>query len=519
MNRLSPSAVKHAIACAAAHTGSEIALVDVREHGEYGEGHPFFSVNLPYSRLELLAPGLLPSRHTPIVVFDGNDGVAERAGAVLASMGYRDVSVLDGGTQGWSATGSSLFKGVNLPSKAFGELVELALHTPHMDAATLNARLAAGDDLVVLDGRTAAEFTKMSIPKARSCPNAELPLRIRELVGSDETTIVVNCAGRTRSIIGAENLRALGLNNPIHALENGTQGWMLAGLALDNGQVPQALPDLDEESLGRAAAAALAFSERFSIPTIGEAELVSLRAAKRCVYLLDVRSSEEYDAGHVPGSVHAPGGQLAQATDQWVAARGAKIVLLDDLKLRAYVTARWLRGMGHDACVAEFPDDAFSETGPMATAAPGGLAIVDVAELDRHRLIDVSPGMRYREAHLAGAVWAIRPRVTSLALDRDKPICLVADEPGVASLAAGELENLGYAVAGYHPRDVKAWQAAGLRIESTPNEPRDEACIDYLFFVHDRHDGNLDAARAYLSWETGLIEQMAADERALLDPR
>ena len=88
--------------------GGEIALIDVREHGQYGEGHPFFSVNLPYSRLETLAPAPLPRRSVRCVLFDDGDGVAEKAARRLAVPGYDDRTVMSGGgpagaAQGWSS--------------------------------------------------------------------------------------------------------------------------------------------------------------------------------------------------------------------------------------------------------------------------------------------------------------------------------------------------------------------------------------------------------------------------------
>lgn len=42
----------------------------------------------------------------------------------------------------------------------------------------------------------------------------------------------------------------------------------------------------------------------------------------------------------------------------------------------------------------------------------------------------------------------------------------------------------------------------------------DARCIDFLFFVHDRHDGNKEAARRYLAWETNLIGQLDEQELA-----
>ena len=116
-----------------------------------------------------------------------------------------------------------------------GELAQQAYHTPRVRAAELARLLADKKDVVVLDGRPFSEFQKMNIPPASSCPNGELALRIRDLVPSEKTHIVINCAGRTRSIIGAQTLINLGVTNPISALENGTQGWYLADLGLEHG--------------------------------------------------------------------------------------------------------------------------------------------------------------------------------------------------------------------------------------------------------------------------------------------
>ena len=59
--------------------GRELALLDVREHGQFGEGHLFFAIPLPYSRFELGLPALLPNPAVRVVLCDGGDGIAERA--------------------------------------------------------------------------------------------------------------------------------------------------------------------------------------------------------------------------------------------------------------------------------------------------------------------------------------------------------------------------------------------------------------------------------------------------------
>src|SRR5450755_3568813 len=215
--------------------GREIALFDVREHGQYGTGHLFFAVPLPYSRFEIALPKLAPNAGARIVLCDGGDGVARRAAARAAALGYRNLFVLAGGAKAWAEAGYTLYAGVNVPSKVFGELVEHQRHTPRISARDLVSMRAAGEDFVIVDGRPFAEYRNMNIPGGICCPNGELVLRIGDIAPDPNTKIVVNCAGRTRSIIGAQTLIDFGIPNQVVALENGTQGWTLAGLTLENG--------------------------------------------------------------------------------------------------------------------------------------------------------------------------------------------------------------------------------------------------------------------------------------------
>src|SRR5262245_34181852 len=208
--------------------GAEIALFDVREHGLYGSGHLFFAVPLPYSRFETGLPPLAPNPAVRVVLCDGGDGIAARAAARAAAMGYRNVAVVSGGVPGWREAGYALYAGVNVPSKTFGEIVEQQRHTPRLTAQAVAAMQAAGEDFVIVDGRPFAEYRRMNIPGGICCPNGELVLRIADIAPDPKTKIVVNCAGRTRSIIGAQTLIDFGVPNAVVALENGTQGWTLA---------------------------------------------------------------------------------------------------------------------------------------------------------------------------------------------------------------------------------------------------------------------------------------------------
>lgn len=503
---------------------TEIAVLDVREHGQYGEGHPFFAVSCPFSELEFRAAHLLPCTRTQVVVFDqSGEGIAARAAVQLAGLGYTDVYILEGGADGWRSAGYEHFKGVNVPSKAFGEIVERVMHTPSVSAQTLHGMISRGENVLVIDGRTSEEFARMNIPTARSCPNAELAYRIGSIVPDPKTPIVINCAGRTRSIIGAQTLISMGLDNPVMALRNGTQGWQLAGFSLEYDSDPGelAMPAAPDTVAARTAH----FSTTNGIPRIDIETLRRWQAeVERCLYIFDVRTKAEFQAASLPGATHAPGGQLVQATDHWIATRNARVVLACDLGPRAVTTCYWLRAMGHDAYVlnADVSKSTFPGTNknvrpqlPQLDSVPH----LNAAEFARMRsddvmLLDASAGTDYRSGHIVGAQWVIRPRLGRHAMKAGQTV-VVCGEPQRALLLAHDLLSTGNPNVSVLDGSYNDWVAAGLAIEATPDLPPDNELIDFLFFVHDRHSGSLEAARQYLAWETGLTDKMDMQEHAV----
>jgi rhodanese-related sulfurtransferase len=514
---LSPRALKEWL-----HDGGEIAVLDVREHGQFGESHLFYAAPLPYSRLELDIARLVPRRAARCVVYDSGEAdsfdVARRAAARLQALGWRNVSVLEGGTRAWREAGYALFAGVNLPSKTFGELAEHAYRTPRISADDLAQVLARGERVVVLDGRPVSEFRKMSIPTALCCPNGELPYRVKSIVPDDDTPIIVNCAGRTRSIIGAQTLINLGLRNPVYALENGTQGWYLRDHRLEHGGTRTYAPDSGTSALRERARQLAA---RFGAGTVDAATVRQWAAQDdRTLYLCDVRTPEEFAQGSLPGAQHTPGGQLMQAFDQYIGVRGARLVLFDSDGVRAPTVASWLRQMGHEAWVLQDGLQSGLALAPAAVLQAPALGRIGVAEAARLAqdgelaILDLRGSMEYRKAHAAGATWTIRPRLQHALREERRQVAIVADD---AALAGWAVETEG-ATALKRPRllegGLAAWHEAGLPVESTAGMPPDADCIDFLFFVHDRHDGNKEAARRYLAWETGLVAQLDPQEIA-----
>jgi len=500
--------------------GQELAILDAREEGEFGASHLFWAVPCPLSQAELRAPGLLPRRDVRVVCTDGGEGYAERLAAVLQSLGCSDVAVLEGGTPAWAAAGYELFSGVNVPSKAFGEWVEHHYETPSVDATELAAMQAAGEDLLVVDSRPMAEFHAMSIPGATNVPGAELAYRVPGMLARPSTTVVVNCAGRTRSILGAESLRRAGLPNRVVALRNGTMGWELAGFTCNRGRDERyaaGTPADAAETLSRARR----FAEGVGVRWTDRAGLAAMQAeAGRSTYLLDVRDPAEFAAGHVPGSASAPGGQLVQATDGWVAVRGARIVLVDDTGTRAAMTAGWLRQLGGwEVFVLTDGLQGPLETGAVTPRLPDALrpeiprVAPDAVRAGAVAVVDLARSLAFRAGHIPGAIWGVRTRLDAVLprLPAGRPVAVAAPSPDLAALGAAELRALGVAEVAVLEGGTAAWQAAGFALESGRTDPPDAACIDAYLRPYDRNSGVEDAMRAYLAWEIDLVHAVERD--------
>jgi len=328
--------------------GREIALFDVRDEAIFAEAHPLFAACLPLALIDYEALDRVPRLTTTVVVYDADEGLAAPAAQRLEQLGYTDVRVLSGGLQGWRDAGGEIFRDVNTPSKAFGELVEACRHTPSLPPEEVRRRLDAGDDMIVLDARRFDEYHTMSIPTAVSAPGGELVYRAGTAALRPDTLVVVNCAGRTRSIIGTQSLINAGFPNPVAALRNGTIGWTLAGLTLDHGQSRRALsPGSGVPRPAHVLDAARSLAERAGVPRIEWSALDELLGDRsRTTYCFDVRTPEEFMLAHPRGFRSAPGGQLVQETDVFAPVRGARIVLWDHAGVRADMTGSWLAQMG-----------------------------------------------------------------------------------------------------------------------------------------------------------------------------
>ncbi|HKU45816.1 MAG TPA: rhodanese-like domain-containing protein, partial [Burkholderiales bacterium] len=423
---------------------AEIALLDTREQGVHYRGHPFYASSAPLSKLEMMIADLVPRRSAPIVVFDGGEGLADKAAHKLRELGYTSVQTLEGGTAAWKAAGGELFGGINVPSKAFGEFVEHRYETPRITGAELERLKKIGKDVLILDSRPFEEYQRMCIPGGIDAPGAELAYRVHDLVRDPHTLIVVNCAGRTRSIIGCQSLRNAGVENPVVALKDGTMGWELAGYQSEKGAARRA-GDPSAQGLAKAQAAAEQVAQRFGVK-FADAGTVHrwLADGGRTTCLLDVRTREEFEAGHIAGSRHAPGGQLVQATDEYVGVRHARLVLVDPQRVRAIMTASWLAQMGwHDVYVLASLAGFHVESGARQAPLLGFREWPTVKE-PSGTVLDFSTSLRFHYQHIPGAWWVVRSRLPEAKekLGERKALTLTSEDGVLAHLAAAEVQAL-----------------------------------------------------------------------------
>jgi rhodanese-related sulfurtransferase len=511
----------------------EIALLDVREEAHHAEGHPLFAANFPLSRLELEAYERVPRRSTPIVLLDNGEGLALVAAERFLALGYQNVALLEDGLQGWRTAGYEVFRDVNSPSKAFGELVEAQRHTPFLSAEEVKALIDTRADTVIVDARRFDEFQTMSIPTATSVPGAELVLRVPGLAPRPETRVIVNCAGRTRSIIGAQSLINAGLPNPVAALRNGTIGWKLAGQVLDHGQ-SRKFPEVDDTTRKTSAAAARRVADRAGVKRVDLSTTIHwIEHGSQTVYRFDVRTPEEFVSGHLPGFRNAPGGQLVQETDAFAPVRGGRIVLVDDDGTRANMTASWLAQMAWDVFVIDSDDGdpdglraRFTERGRGYTPLPGLPTLPDGAAISPSRLaewlqpgsdstvvvLDFAPSSTYAKGHIPGSWFALR---SSLAAALNAPpaterYIFTSPDGLVARFAWDDARR--FTTKPLHVLDggTAAWTAqGGYTDDGAPHYASPP--IDRYKRPYEGTDSPAAAMQAYLDWEYGLVEQLNRD--------
>jgi rhodanese-related sulfurtransferase len=502
------------------------ALIDVRERNEYEQGQIFGATQVSRRTLEARIPALVPLRSAKIVLYD-DDGVrAGLAAKTLESHGYTAVHTLAGALAGWKKAGFPLVEGIHVLSKAFGEIVgELRGIVPAISPVELKKQLEAEPDgHVIIEVRPAAEVRKTgSIPGAINIPGVELPLRIADYAATGRK-IIITCAGRTRGFIATATLKKMGVGH-VFDLTNGTLGWRLAGYELEErvpaGPAPSAMSRRAVDDF----AAGLAIEENVELLSLEQFEALRRRSANHPLYLLDVRSEEEYaHIGHIPGSLSIPGGQAIQNTDDVVAVRQANIVFICDNGTRSIITAYWYKQMGFtNVYVLRGGLETWLQAGNKTERGTGeelplgfsgirrqvekvdasGLKTRLETESGKILLVDVSDGKSFAGGHIPGARWLPRgrleQRIAEVVGGGPQTLIITGNDTYDPTFAARTLLELGYTNVQVLAGGNEGWQKAGYDIaRGLEGIQADD------WQVHLTEYG-LEEAKRYFAWEESLV--------------
>ena len=526
-DRVSPQGLQQLL-----ESTAQFALIDVREAGEYNSSHIPGASLIARRQLDFLIPQAVPFMGSHIVLCDDDGRRAQLAAATLEHLGYKHISVLDGGINHWVTDGFATEWGSNVPSKDFGEKVEVVHHVPELDATQLHDRMQRGEKLIILDSRTPEEYRRFCIPGGRSVPGGELPLRITDITKNldKETTIIVNCAGRTRSIIGTRVLQRMGVPN-VYGLKNGTSGWVLAGLQLETGADRVQLPDPSPEALVAAEeyAEKLAAEDGVRYLDVPALESMMARRQQETVYFIDVRTAEEYAAGHIPGFRWFPGGQAVQRSDEVAVVKNSPLVFTCNGKARATYAASWYRQMGFQEVYAvdggttawvahgHKLDSGIPEELPAGyTETLRSTKLVSAQELHTSpptAVIFVDTSQDFARGHVAGARWVPRGWlelwIGDIVPAKDIPLTVTCHDGRNAVLAGATLRELGYQQISVLDGGMVAWQKAGLPVEKgltgVMAPPTD--------VVLSGPDRNFADMQNYLRWEEALGSKYSPQPR------
>ena len=422
------------------------ALVDVREKGEFVQRHIFRAVPMPRGQIELLVAKRIPDRSVPVIVYDIDGHRAGLAAGTLELLGYKDVRVLDGGLDAWAAAGGRTDYGTNVPGKDWGEKIAVQKKIPHLTPDEIVQRQQSGERIIILDSRTQTEYERNHVPGAYIVPGGELPSRIHtilEVPENRDATIVVNCAGRTRSIVGADVLIRMGVHDKVFALENGTMAWSMAGHELERGPGPSLEVATSPEARESVEQFAARVTEEDGVQTVTLEEFQSWRENGKLHYAIDVRLPEEFAGGHIPDTFHIAAGQVALEADEIVAVNQAPVVMISNSDVRARVGGSLARQIGY----------------PNVYVLAGG---IDGWTGSEHELVTSDPELDVpgldaaRESTTAITAEALRAKVSG-----DNPP-LVVDVRGSGDFALGHIENARWVTRGDLERRILNYAQPGV---------------------------------------------------------
>lgn len=484
--------------------GSEIALIDVREEGLYAQAHPLFAANLPMSRLELDSYSRIPRRSTRIVVYaDGDDSsalptggtsnVAGATGAVgtsrkqqasraepdrlhaaedsedelvkralkcLWELGYTQVTALEGGLQGWRNSGGELFSGVNVPCKAFCELLDATRHDTAADHEHAPTTSFSADEV--------KEFMDGTAQTVILGPTSADPFQRSE-----------DAAGSARAV------------------------------AVAAGAVYASVRDVERMRADRARTTYL-----FDVRTEGEYEAGHLPGSRnvphgQLVHKLDLYAPVRGARIVVIGTGSETDGVRASLTASWLAQMRVETYVLEGYGPETLSrTGRWR---------APMPDlqETFGSFRPTAPVLPARLSGWLTSSTDT-LVLDVGSSARFAKEHIPGSWFVLRSQLQRAVRVLPKPLHYVvtSDEDNFSSLAASDLASLTDAAVHVLQGGVDSWRRGGFAVQAGVDQMLSPPIDKYRRPHEGTHSRNEDAVlemKAFLEWKKRLVDQLRRD--------
>ncbi len=480
-------------------------LIDVREAGEYAEGHLPGAINIP---LRTVAQNLdkIPVDQ-PVLVYCASGLRAGTALSALRTLGYDNVKSFPGGWKAWSGEGREastdavdaqsvepMAVDADLLAQVDGFLSSIP--EGYYSVGTVEKLQEAMDaGAMLVDVRETSEFDQGAITGAVNIPIRTLMQNLDQI--PTDQPVIVYCASGHRAAMANGILHMAGFDN-VRAFPPGYGAWAAAQetVAEAPAEVPAevaAAVNSDFAVVMQTADMLEAIPEGYS--TAGAIEKFQEMIEATSPTIIDVREESEYAEGHIPGAVNIPLRTITQNLDKIPS--DAPTVVYCASGLRAGMALATLKMLGYDnvksfsggwkawsGAGAEVSTDAGEaaivtplDVNPEALAAAdeflvnipeGYLSIASVEKLQEAMdngavLIDVREPDEFSQGHIATAV-NIPLRTLAANIEQiptDQPVIVYCASGHRAALANAALHLMGFDNVRAFPAGYGAWEAAG----------------------------------------------------------
>jgi len=318
---------------------NNVAFLDVRTRKAYVQEFAFGAVNCPLDRFSLMIADLVPDRSTLIIMIGANKKAISNTNLILLKKKYSNVHYIKGDYQAWKKAKLPMWAGEFTLSKAFGEWIEATGKVNNIFPNKLNRMHQQPDSqLLQIDARPKIEYEKFTLPYSKHCSGGELPAYLQKT--SSKKTIIVHCAGRTRSIIAYQTLLDFNISQKKYVLNGGTQNWVLNGLE----RAYQQKSDIQKHKVNITQDKTLAKTiiQKFKLPSV--ARIKNIKGVHGFVIQSEIINNQK-----IPYWKNVNATTLVQNTDKFIASTSTPIYIYSDIPTSAVFSVLWLTRMGYHA--------------------------------------------------------------------------------------------------------------------------------------------------------------------------